>query len=82
MGAEGDKARKPRRSLARVSKYQDSNYVPLAGLVGTSDVASGAGKGQGPPREHRPVGKVGSFILWCMGRRPRDRSSSGDHTVE
>jgi hypothetical protein len=82
MGAEGEKERKPRRHLGRVSKYTDSNHIPLAGLVGTSDVVSGLGKGQGPPREHHPVGRVGSFFLRCLGRRPRGHSINGDETAQ
>ena len=69
MGSAGDKPRKPRRRMARVSKYPDSSGNPLAGLTG-SDAISGPGSGQGPSEHHHPVGKIGSAFLWLLGRRP------------
>jgi len=37
MGTTGDKPRKPRRRMARVSKYPDASGNPLAGLTGDGD---------------------------------------------
>ena len=82
VGAQGAKARKPRHRLSRVSKFQDSNSIPLAGLVGSSGVGSAPGKGQGPPQERQPVGRVGSFFLRCLGRRPREHALNSEETAE
>jgi len=69
MGSSGDKPRKPRRRLARVSKYPDSSGNPLAGLTGGGDGMTGPGASRGPSEHHHPVGKVGSAFLWLLGRR-------------
>jgi hypothetical protein len=70
MGSEGVKPRKPRRRMARVSKYPDSSGNPLAGLAGGGgDGPSGPGSSHGPSEHHHPVGKVGSGFLWLLGRR-------------
>ena len=57
--------------MARVSKYEDSSGNPLAGLTGSSSRSAGPGSGSGPAHEHTGVGKVGTFFLWCLGRRKR-----------
>jgi hypothetical protein len=70
MGSSGDKPRKPRRRMARVSKYPDSSGNPLAGLTGGGgDGMTGPGASHGPSEGHHPVGKVGSAFLWLLGRR-------------
>ena len=70
MGSAGDKPRKPRRRMARVSKYPDSSGNPLAGLTGGGgDGMSGPGASRGPSEHHHPPGKVGSAFLWLLGRR-------------
>jgi hypothetical protein len=69
MGTSGDKPRKPRRRLARVSKYSDSSGNPLAGLSGGGDGMVGPGTGHGPSEHNEPVGRVGSFFLGLLGRR-------------
>ena len=69
MGSEGDKPRKPRRRLPRVSKYPDSSGNPLAGLTGGGDGQTGPGAGRGPSEHHHPPGKVGTAFLWLLGRR-------------
>jgi|GEM_PF-1456796 len=70
MGSTGDKPRKPRRRLARVSKYPDSSGNPLAGLTGGGgDGMSAPGASHGPSEHNQPVGKVGSAFLWLFGRR-------------
>jgi hypothetical protein len=70
MGKSGDKPRKPRRRMARVSKYPDSSGNPVSGLTsGGGDGLSGPGASHGPSEHHHPVGKVGSAFLWLLGRR-------------
>ena len=70
MGTAGDKPRKTRRRMARVSKYPDSSGNPLAGLTGGGgDGMVGPGASHGPSEHHHPVGKVGSAFLWLLGRR-------------
>ena len=70
MGSAGDKPRKPRRRMPRVSKYPDSSGNPLAGLTGGGgDGMSGPGASRGPSEHHHPPGKVGSAFLWLLGRR-------------
>ena len=76
MGSDGDKPRKPRRKMPRVSKHRDSNSIPLAGLAGDSGGSSEPGAGQGPATATRGIGPVGSFFLWCLGRRRTDRTES------
>lgn len=71
MGSSGDKPRKPRRRMARVSKYEDTSGNPLAGLTGSSSASAGPGSGSGPAHETPGVGKIGTFFLWCLGRRRR-----------
>jgi hypothetical protein len=70
MGSAGDKPRKPRRRMARVSKYPDSSGNPLAGLTGGGyggEIEPGAS--HGPSEGHHPPGKVGRGFLWLLGRR-------------
>ncbi len=71
MASAGEKARKPRRRMARVSKYAEASGNPLAGLAGGGDGMTGPGSGHGPPTQSHPVGKVGAFFLWCLGRRKK-----------
>src|ERR1700722_6775884 len=68
MGSAGDKPRKPRHRLARVSKYPDSSGNPLAGLTGGGETAA-PGESHGPSEHHHPIGRVGSAFLWLLGRR-------------
>ena len=79
MGTAGDKPRKPRHRMARVSKYEDTSGNPLAGLTGSSSASAGPGSGSGPAHERPGVGKVGTFFLWCLGRRKR-RSENTEST--
>ena len=72
MGSDGDKPRKPRHRMAKVSKYADTNDIPLAGLTGGGESVSVPGTGSGPPRSTHPIGKIGYFFLWCLGRRRRE----------
>jgi hypothetical protein len=71
MGTDGEKPRKPRRRMARVSKYADTSGNPLAGLTGSDGTTSGPGSGHGPPTQTHSLGKVGEFFLWCLGRRKK-----------
>jgi hypothetical protein len=72
MGSEGDTPRKPKRRMAKVSKYADTNDIPLAGLTGGSGSVSVPGTVPGPPRSTHPIGRIGYFFLWCLGRRRRE----------
>ncbi|HUZ42569.1 MAG TPA: hypothetical protein VMU68_14395 [Acidimicrobiales bacterium] len=87
MGSTGDKPRKPRRRLARVSKYPDSSGNPLAGLTGGGDT-SAPGESHGPSEHHHPIGRVGSAFLWLLGRRrtpmapASEPAPSHEHEVE
>jgi hypothetical protein len=70
MGSAGDKPRKARRRMARVSKYPDSSGNPVAGLTGGGgDGLNAPGASRGPSEHHHPLGKVGSGFLWLLGRR-------------
>jgi hypothetical protein len=79
MGKSGDKPRKPRRRMARVSKYPDSSGNPVSGLTsGGGDGLSGPGASHGPSEHHHPVGKVGSAFLWLLGRRRTPMPSASE----
>ena len=71
MGSDGITPRKPRRRMARVSKYPDSSGNPLEGLAGGGggDFA-GPGASRGPSQHRHPIGRIGSAFLWLLGRRP------------
>jgi hypothetical protein len=81
MGSEGDRPRKPRRRMAKVSKYADTNEAPLAGLTGGSGSVSVPGTGAGPPRSTHPIGRIGYFVLWCLGRRRREAPTDAKGNV-
>jgi len=59
MGTTGDKPRKPRRRMARVSKYPDASGNPLAGLTGDGD---------GECRDRAPVADHPSTITRWQDR--------------
>ena len=72
MGRAGDKARKPRRRLAKVPKYEEPNSFPAAGLTGSSGGPFGSCYGHSADhhQEKRP-NRFGAFVLRCLGMKPK-----------
>ncbi len=76
MGAAGDKPRKFRWRMPEVPKGAEPNDIHLAGLTNSS------GGTYGPRVDHEAahgrsenLGRIGRFVLWCLGRRPKERST-------
>jgi hypothetical protein len=73
MGSAGDKARKPKRRLGKVPKYEEPNTFPAPGLTGSSNAVFGSRYGHSSDH-HQPVkepGRFGSFVLRCLGMKPK-----------
>ncbi len=71
MGSKGERARKPKRRLAKVPKYEEPNTIPLAGLGGGT--TSGAGR-EGHSADHHhatPPGSTGRWFLRMLGLKPK-----------
>ena len=72
MGSAGDKPRKPRRHLPKVPAFEEPNTLPLPGLTGASRAMFGTRYGHSSDHRPRPkLGRVGAFLLWLLGRRPK-----------
>lgn len=74
MGEADDKPRKFRRRMTKVPRGAEPNQIHLAGLTNSS------GGNYGPRVDHdaahgrsEDLGRVGKFLLWCLGRRPKDK---------
>lgn len=73
MGSAGDKARKPRRRLAKVPKYEEPNTFPAAGLTGSAGGVYGSRYGHSADHHQggkRP-GRFGAFVLRCLGLKSK-----------
>jgi len=74
MGSSGDKPRKPRRHLPKVPRGMEPNNIQLGGLSEGGD-GGGAGPRLGHDYAHGrsyDLGKFGTFVLWCLGRRRKN----------
>jgi len=71
MGSKGAKPRKPRQTLSKVSKYEEPNEIPLAGLGGGA--ATGVGReGHGADHHHpQQPGRFGRLFLRTLGLKPK-----------
>ena len=70
MGSSGDKPRKLRHRMAKVPKAEEVSNIQLAGLAESSAGVSGTRLGhEAAHGRSQNVGKVGKFVLWCLGRR-------------
>ena len=73
MGASGDKPRKFRHRMAKVPKYEETNNIQLAGLAESSTPVGGTRLGHSTAKgRSQNLGRVGAFVLWCLGRRPKE----------
>ena len=72
MGRAGDKARKPKRRLAKVPKYEEPNSFPAAGLAGGSGGPFGSRYGHSADHhQEKPPNRFGAFVLRCLGMKPK-----------
>ncbi|MGA2933425.1 MAG: hypothetical protein ABSE98_15245 [Acidimicrobiales bacterium] len=72
MGRAGDKARKPKRRLAKVPKYEEPNSFPAAGLTGSSGGSFGSRYGHSAGHhQEKPPNRFGAFVLRCLGMKPK-----------
>ena len=82
MGTSGDKPRKPKRRLAKV-KYAEANNIQLAGLAENSNTPSGTRLGHATAHgRSQNIGAFGRFVLWCLGRRPKEIEPEGTEEPE
>ena len=73
MGASGDKPRRFRHRMAKVPRGEEVTNIQLAGLAESSAGVSGTRLGhEAAHGRSQNVGPVGRFVLWCLGRRPKD----------
>lgn len=71
MGTPGHTPRKKKHPLAKVPPYEEPNQVHLAGLAENANTVSGTRLGHSSPHgRSQDLGRVGRFILRCLGRRP------------
>jgi len=83
MGSSGIKPRKKRHRLAKVPRGTEVNNIQLAGLTNDGSSPHGhrldhdAAKGRS-----ENVGRFGRFVLWCLGRRPKDPVTTDSATPE
>jgi hypothetical protein len=73
MGSAGDKPRKQRRRLSKVPKYEEPNTFPAAGLTGSAGGVYGSRYGHSADHhpESKPPGRLGAFLLRCLGMKPK-----------
>jgi hypothetical protein len=73
VGASGDKPRKFRVRMAKVPKGAEPNNIHLAGLSNDSGGAYGSRVDhEAAHGRSENIGRFGKFVLWCLGRRPKD----------
>jgi hypothetical protein len=73
MGSSGDKPRKFRRRMAKVPKGAEAANLQLAGLAESSTGVSGTRLDhEAAHGRSQNIGRVGKFVLWCLGRRPKE----------
>jgi len=72
VGSAGDKPRKARRHLAKVPKAEEASNIQIAGLAESSNGGEGTRLGhQYAHGRSYEIGKIATFFLWCLGRRPK-----------
>ena len=74
MGSKGDKPRKGKHPLPKVSKYEEANDLPLPGVGGSGGARAGDGSRFGHGSDHhgtKQPGTVGKFLLRTLGLRPK-----------
>jgi hypothetical protein len=73
MGSAGDKPRKRKRRLSKVPKYEEPNTFPAAGLTGSAGGVYGSRYGHSSDHhpQSRPPGRLGAFLLRCLGMKPK-----------
>lgn len=82
MGSSGNKPRKLRRRTPKVPKYEEPNNIQLAGLTNTSGGIYDSRFGHSEAPERRPLGPLGRFFLWCLGRRRTERPPASEPDPE
>jgi len=81
MGTSGDKPRKTRRRMAKVPKYEETNNIQLAGLAENSSSVAGTRLGHSTAKgRSQNLGRFGAFVLWCLGRRPKEPAEETEQT--
>jgi hypothetical protein len=71
MGSKGRRSRKPKRSLAKVPKYEEPNNIPLASQGGGAETGAGRlGHGSDHRQSGQP-GRAGRLMLRMLGLRPK-----------
>jgi hypothetical protein len=72
VGSEGSKARKPKRRLAKVPKYEEPNTFPGGGLTGSSNAGFGSRYGHSADHQsHSGPGRFGSWFLRKLGLKQK-----------
>jgi hypothetical protein len=73
MGSSGGKPRKFRYRMAKVPKGEEVTNIQLAGLAESSSGVSGTRLDhEAAHGRSQNIGPVGKFVLWCLGRRPKE----------
>jgi hypothetical protein len=68
--------------MAKV-KYAEANNIQLAGLAENSNTPSGTRLGHATAHgRSQNIGAVGRFVLWCLGRRPKEIEPEGTEQPE
>jgi hypothetical protein len=76
MGEAGNKPRKFRLRMAKVPKGAEPNDIHLAGLTNSGGGTYGSRVDhEAAHGRSENLGRVGKFVLWCLGRRPREKST-------
>jgi hypothetical protein len=72
VGSSGDKARKPRRRLSKVPKYEEPNTFPGGGLTGSDPSGLGSRYGHSSDHHHnKEPGRFGSWFLRLLGLKQK-----------
>jgi hypothetical protein len=59
--------------MAKVPKGAEATNIQLAGLAESSAGVSGTRLGhEAAHGRSQNIGSVGKFVLWCLGRRPKE----------
>lgn len=67
--------------MAKVPKYEEASSLHLAGLAGTSGGGRGARLGhRASSTRSEDLGRVGRFVLRCLGRRVNTAPSPASDT--
>ncbi len=62
--------------MAKVPKGAEPNDIHLAGLTNSGGGTYGSRVDhEAAHGRSENLGRVGKFVLWCLGRRPREKST-------